>query len=235
METENIKEIEEKFDSNDQYWVNKNKGLQLLEHKYPTYGEHSIDSQMKTEITYENLIADLNAVLDVLTQYQNLYKLLISENKGNIIKVFLDHNLKYLSYRIHAQVLYRQIVLLLLKLKHLYEGNTSVLKIIEKDYVLSEDGYINAILDSELINQLVQRDELNESIAYLKMIRKHEENLRLHEHRPSISGISIALKYLKNVIESICIIILSLEIDDCHRNLDDLLLDLFFNVRIKFT
>src|SRR5690349_8988292 len=98
MEVDLKKELEDNFNTNDKYWVKKAQGLQLLELKYPTYGEHSIDSQLKCEISYDMLISDLNSVLDVLTQYQNLYKALITENKGNICKVFLDHNLKYLYY-----------------------------------------------------------------------------------------------------------------------------------------
>jgi hypothetical protein len=235
METtiDKMKVLDDNFTPNDKYWIKKAQGLQLLEVKYPTYGEHTIDSQIKLEITYENLISDINSVLDVLTQYENLYKSLITENKNNICKVFTDHNLKYQYYGIHAHVLHREIVLILLKLKTVYEGDTKGVWLIERDYHISDDGYVNAILDSESIQQLEKRNELVEAIAYIKVLKRNEEMLLSFEHKPSIGSMSILLKYLKNVIESICIIILSLEVDDCHRDLDDLLLDLFHNVSMR--
>jgi hypothetical protein len=236
MELENNNESSDNFNTKDQFWISKNNGLQLLELKYPTFGEHTIDSQIKLEITYDNLISDINSVLDVLTQYQSLYKTLIDQNKGNIIKVFLDHNLKYLNYGIHAKVLQREIILIILKLRATFDGDKKAAKTIEQDYEISEDGYINAIIDSDTIKLLEQRDELADATQYLKVIKRNEDLLLRFSHRPSISSLALGMKYLKSIIENICIIILALDMEDWHhKDIDDLLLDLFHNVRVLLT
>ena len=242
------------FTESDLYWVNNNKSCQKSAVKFPTYDDVSVDLQINNDITLEMLFSDIESVLYVINDYEVSYLKVLKENKNDLVSSFKLYKLNYILFRVHIMIIKREVNLLkylimlkfekeLLLLKQNNNNNDNdnnndnnnynldedtkeeVNNYITKEYKLSEEQFINLILEGEMIKDLPKED-LKEIIEYLKKAKKNEELMIQIDYKPSITGLSILLKVLRSVIDTTCIVIKLL----VQEYSEEFLLDFFHNV-----
>lgn len=213
----------------DKACIEKNEGYQLSDLKYCTFDDINMDDQLKSDISYENLINDFKSTRDVLIHYRSIYSNLLVLNPHNIIYSFKKYKLNFINFNINAFLLLRQLDLMSYVLKLKFEHSDDI-------SFEFETNFLNTKISNEYL-EIVKNEYYNKSIDDLILQWTGDENLKKiifdevddiseiretfskgiecenfilsfidkNKYSPSICGIGVLIKYLKMILErSIC-------------------------------
>jgi hypothetical protein len=184
--------------------------------KYPTFEDFTLEEQLKTDVTSEDLMTDLKDCHEALNYLQRRYDFLFIEHKnGKMIKEHLkDHNMNFKTYKVSIYVLERHVTLLYYLIILKYGKDETDKENIKK---LLKERYIN--LDYKILEETF----MNENKKYFKSLDNIEEDkqqileifrnvlkleksliefeLKDEKFLPSIWSMNLSLKILKNTLD----------------------------------
>jgi hypothetical protein len=203
--------------------------------KYPTFEDINLEEQLKTEVTYENLLVDLNCCDEALSNLCHLYDtLFLTHPNGEFIKEKLkEHNMNYIVCKMFSSILRRQVTLVYHLLRKKYSNNQEERETAEK--IINQE-YLD-VSNEEILNHLIEENKnyfkngngsVNDNLDHEKL--KNSEILNVQEEREInqefknmiIENLKVLIKSEKSLIDfenntknflpSICSLNLSLKI-----------------------
>jgi hypothetical protein len=197
----------------------------LTDYKYATFDDPIMNNQLKTDITYDNLLCDIQSVLDLQKHCHKLYSNLILNNTNNILDSFEKYKININNINVYIQLLHRMNYLIgrLIQAKFSKEEDISTIEYeIKENYIeINEDNVIEQIVKD-------QKEVKDEHINLIKQGLEKEKTLININKSPSICGIGVAMKYYKILIEEFC---MNLQIVT-EQPTEEKLLDFFSHVLI---
>jgi len=201
----NIQGNTEEMGDYDKYWVKENKGNQTADIKFPTFHDNNIGQQLREDISFDHLTDDINSIIELLLYFEKAFlSLLKSNNKAHILTILAKYSLNHVNFIAYSVLSRRQITLVFYMIKLKYEGaNNNLLNAIETEYKNADPHKI-----IEEIYTLISTLEINKDDEVFSqvesLVKKNIENegqIYESECKPSIVGISIAMKFFKTIIE----------------------------------
>jgi hypothetical protein len=206
-------------------------GIQLNDIKFPSFDDVLVDDHVKYEFKLENILMDLENSYAQLEQYGIHFENIITKNKHEILKHFDFYKLNYLVFRANSLILKHEIHLMSYMLQIIFEQKeekrNKLLSEMEKDY--NENTLEELIMKEQLIKErCVSEENKRDILDTIKKGQEWEKIIKNSKKRPSISHLSILVKYLSSVLEALIFNVKTFEGDFLENNT----LDFFQIVRI---
>jgi hormone-sensitive lipase len=221
--------------------------------KYPTFEDVNLEEDLKNEITYENLLVDINCCEEALSHLcQNYDSLFFTYPKRETIKEKLkEHNMNHIVCKMLTSILKRQLTLINHLLRKKYSNNNEERELAQKFIIqnyleLSNEEILNQLIEENInyfnngIDSLNQNDKINQEKHVNSEILKDIEEKEINQDYKKIilENLNLLIKNEKSLVDfenntenflpSICSLNLSLKIlksviDETSNQIKDML------------